>query len=203
MASSSPANDSDNNHHESFLQHLLRATKNCFTRCSGKVQSTDERAKIKVKEMKIANRKKQFGVDYMTRVLEHDATDSELQAIVEQCKSELLQEQREIDELQEEIERIHRETERKIQVKPTTQGTTGNTGTTNTNPADTAAGTAGVAAMSTSAAAAMPLATVPDPVFANAPAPAPTAPVTPMSTMTEPTSNVSDQATNTNTDVVV
>ena len=150
----------------------MRATQNCLTRCFGGIQQSDEHARIKLKEFQMANRKKQFGVDYMTRVLEQDASPEQLSELVEQCKADLIKEQREIDTLQAEIARINNETKAKIQPKPTTTTSTAAAATTASTAATTPS-TATLAAPDT--ATPTPLATIPEPVVAEAPSPAATA----------------------------
>lgn len=110
-------------------------------------------------------RKQQFGVDYMNLVLNSSSdgaviTPEELTALVDQCKADLAKTQGEIDELKAEIERIDRVTNSKLVPKP---------GTATSSP------TAPVPMSMTPAAAAMPIATIPEPVVAEAPIPAPTA----------------------------
>jgi hypothetical protein len=53
---------------EATTQHAVRSTKNVFQRCFGCLQTTDDKAKIKFKEILIANRKKAFGVLYIDMV---------------------------------------------------------------------------------------------------------------------------------------
>jgi chromosome segregation ATPase len=111
---------------ESLARHSMRSTKNCFTRCFGEVKATDQRAKIKLKERNMAQRKKEFGVEYMTKV-ETDASEEDLQACIQACKDDLRTTQAEIASLQEEIDHIEEQTESKIQKKPTVTSKTGGT----------------------------------------------------------------------------
>jgi hypothetical protein len=53
---------------EATGQRAVRSTKNVFTRCFGCIQTSDDKAKIKFKEILIANRQKAFGVLYIDMV---------------------------------------------------------------------------------------------------------------------------------------
>lgn len=53
---------------EPTVQRAVRSSKNVFQRCFGCLQTTDDKAMIKYKEVLIANRKKEFGVLYVDLV---------------------------------------------------------------------------------------------------------------------------------------
>jgi hypothetical protein len=53
---------------EATGDRAVRSTKNVFQRCIGCLQTSDDKAKIKFKEIKIANRQKTFGVLYIDMV---------------------------------------------------------------------------------------------------------------------------------------
>ena len=138
---SSQPNNSNNNSNsdaeEGLIAHVVRVCKNSCTKCFGVVQTTDEYAKIKYKEYQIENRKKQFGVDYFELLTNPNATEAEKQTCIDAVLKDTATVTKEIEVLQQEIERVQQTTKDKIVAKPGTTATTATT-TTTTPPAATA-----------------------------------------------------------------
>jgi predicted RNase H-like nuclease (RuvC/YqgF family) len=89
----------------------------------GCISTSDEKAKIKYKEYQIENRKKKFGVDYMNlKLKEGGSTDDELKACIDTCLEDLEKLNKEIADLEAEIDRVNTATEAKIIKKPGAEG---------------------------------------------------------------------------------
>jgi peptidoglycan hydrolase CwlO-like protein len=125
---------------ESLVQHILRAAKNCFTSCSGGIQTVDEKASIQVKNFKIEALKKKFGVDYMNLVKNH-ASEDQLEECVRAARASMEELETEIKKLEDNIHAIDAETQAKLIKK------SGNVPSTPTTP--TAAATPTEAATTT------------------------------------------------------
>ena len=114
---------------------MIRVCKNSCTKCFGIVQTTDEYAKIKYKEYQIESYKKQFGIDYFQLLINPNSTEREKQDCIDAVLNHTANVTKEIEVLQQEIDRVKHATQEKIVAKP---GTTG-TGTTTTSTGTAAA----------------------------------------------------------------
>jgi hypothetical protein len=108
-----PASNPD----ESIFGHILRVTKNSCTKCFGVVQTTDEYAKIKYKEIQTESRKKQFGVEFL-KLIHDKASEEEKQACIDKALADTAAIEKEIDVLKAEIARVNAATNEKIVPKP-------------------------------------------------------------------------------------
>jgi hypothetical protein len=104
---------------ESVVQHLMRSAKNAVTKCFGCVQTSDEKAKIKYKEYQIETRKKAFGVAYINTLRNSNSADgATLQGCIDEALADIAKMEKEIAELQNEIDRVEGATREKILPKP-------------------------------------------------------------------------------------
>jgi hypothetical protein len=108
-----PASNPD----DSIFGHILRVTKNSFTKCFGVVQTTNEYAKIKYKEHQMEARKKQFGVEFL-KLIHDKASEEEKQACIDKALTDTAAIEKEIDVLKVENARVNAATNEKIVPKP-------------------------------------------------------------------------------------
>jgi hypothetical protein len=103
---------------EGMMASMMRVCSNCCTECFGAVQTTDEYAKIKLKESQIRHRARQFGADYYKLLRNTAASDQAKQACINAVLADTDALEREIEALKSEIERVDQITKLKRVQKP-------------------------------------------------------------------------------------
>eukprot|EP00980_Cylindrotheca_fusiformis_P011587 scaffold2744_cov136-Cylindrotheca_fusiformis.AAC.4 len=108
----------DNNEEkEGFFKHMMRSTRNLCCRCCGCMHTTEEKAMIKRKEHKIAARKRKFGTEYIDMV-RNNASEADLKLKLVECLNDIDKLVGQIHDIENDIERVKRDTEGKMRYKP-------------------------------------------------------------------------------------
>lgn len=110
---STAATNNDDQHDESFVDKMKRMASNCGHATGLCCFKAKKQTQISALEFKISQRKKKFGVDYLTLVERH-ASQAALKGCLKEAEDDIAKFQEEIDELLETINDMEQDTNHKI-----------------------------------------------------------------------------------------